>query len=149
VESFAAQWKIAHPSRSPTLTASVDYGGFLPSDKETRDAAAVGFVNAWGRQGFGSNTGAQTVWSGDRALTWTFDLSAKTITILDQSFSLTDVNAVAQECEVNSYAYPRNPRSCSNVATRALAVVAACMPELSIDVSRLAPASMRARVTAQ
>jgi hypothetical protein len=50
--------------------------------------------NASGRQGFGSNTGTQTIWAGDRALTWTFDLTANTITILDQSFSLADVNVV-------------------------------------------------------
>jgi hypothetical protein len=50
--------------------------------------------NSSGRQGFGSNTGTHTVWAGDRALTWTLDLTAKTITILDQSFSLAGVNVV-------------------------------------------------------
>jgi hypothetical protein len=33
-------------------------------------AGGIG-ANASGRQGFGSNTGTQTVWAGDRALTWT------------------------------------------------------------------------------
>jgi hypothetical protein len=47
-----------------------------------------------GHQGFGSNTGTQTVWAGGRALSWTFDLTAKTITILGQSFSLAQVNVV-------------------------------------------------------
>jgi hypothetical protein len=56
-------------------------------------AGGIG-ANASGRQGFGSNTGTQTVWAGDRALTWTFDLTEKTLTILDQSFSLADVNVV-------------------------------------------------------
>jgi hypothetical protein len=50
--------------------------------------------SASGRQGFASNMGTQTMWAGSRALTWTFDLTAKTVTILDQSFSLAAVNVV-------------------------------------------------------
>ena len=49
---------------------------------------------ASGRQGFGSNTATQTVQAGDRTLTWTFDLTAKAITILGQSLSLADVNVI-------------------------------------------------------
>ena len=47
-----------------------------------------------GQQGFGSNTGTQTVQAGDRTLTWTFDLTAKKVTILGQAFSLAEVNVI-------------------------------------------------------
>ncbi len=46
------------------------------------------------RQGFGSNTITETMLVGDRSLTWTLDVVAKSITILNQSFSLTDVNVL-------------------------------------------------------
>src|SRR5580704_2033139 len=47
-----------------------------------------------GHQGFGSNTGTQTMQAGDRTLTWTFDLTAKRATILGQAFSLAEVNVI-------------------------------------------------------
>ena len=47
-----------------------------------------------GRQGSGSDTISHSVLVGNRALTWTLDLTAKRITILDRTFSLADVNVI-------------------------------------------------------
>lgn len=92
VSSSVIAWWIAHPddagiSALDLLILWRGTPGWLSR------AGSIG-GNGAGLQGFGSNTGTQTVWAGDRALTWTFDLTGKTITILDQPFSLADVNVI-------------------------------------------------------